>query len=178
MPLTLLATAVLAPLSLQAGIVNPEAIRNDAPETWIVEYPRIIRPFVVRYRTCLSTSDRRVTGTPDFEQQHRKDIPRCAKQRKAAMDASAAEMVGAKSALNAQQLNAVFETVGLIHVARGRDMDDQFKQRVAASDRAKAQYDEERAKGLILELHDASVVKSRSELQSADASANPQKVID
>lgn len=150
--------------SLQGAAESAVAVQNDDPETWVVEYPRIIRPFVVQYRQCLNVSDRRVTGKPDFEEQHRTDIPRCAKEREKVMMGAEAEMAGAKTRLNTAQLNAVFDTVGFIHVARGRDLDDQFRQRVVASQQAQTQYFDEKPKGLVLELFDASVVKSRAEL--------------
>ncbi|MEM7689475.1 MAG: hypothetical protein AAF291_10680 [Pseudomonadota bacterium] len=161
---TFLGLAMSLPLTLQGAAETVIAVKNDDPETWVVEYPRIIRPFVVQYRQCLNVSDRRVTGQADFEQQHRTDIPRCAKQREKVMMGAAAEMAGAKTRLNAAQLDAVFDTVGFIHVARGRDLDDQFRQRVVASERAQTQYFDEKPKGLVLELFDASVVKSRAEL--------------
>ncbi len=165
MLLSSLSLALAFPLSLQSGHVTAQAIRNDNPQTWVVEYPRIIQPFVVRYRRCLNLSDRRVTGEADFEIQHRSDIPRCEKQRRQDMADATAEMDGAKTFLSADQLQAVFDTVEAIHVARGRDLDKQFKLRTAASQQAQQDYRDEKAPGLVLQLVDASVVKSRAELQ-------------
>jgi len=178
MILTSLAFALSVPLSLQGVGEAVTAIKNDDPETWTVEYPRIIRPFVVEYRQCLNVSDRRVTGSADFEAQHRTDIPRCVEQRAKSLASAKAEMVGAKSQLSDAQLAAVFDTVGFIHVARGRDLDDQFKQRLAASERAKAQYQKDKPKGLVLELHDGSVVKSRAEIEGQAVSATEKKAMD
>jgi hypothetical protein len=161
-----LSLALVFPLSLQSGHVTAQAIRNDNPESWVVEYPRIIQPIVARYRRCLNLSDRRVTGEADFEVQHRADIPRCAKQRGEDMAAAAAEMEGAKTSLGTDQLKAVFDTIEAIHVARGRDLDNQFKLRTAATRRAQQTYREQKSPGLVLDLVDASVVKSRAELQS------------
>lgn len=178
MLLTFLGLAMSLPLSLQGAAETAIAVKNDDPETWVVEYPRIIRPFVVQYRQCLNVSDRRVTGEPDFEQQHRTDIPRCAKAREKSMMGATNEMAGAKTRLSSAELGAVFDTVGFIHVARGRDMDNQFRQRVAASQGAQTQYFENKPKGLVLELFDASVVKSRAELSAPTPKTDQNKAID
>ena len=43
----------LAPLlALQSAGSAPLAIENDAPETWTLEYPRLIQPYVTDYRRC------------------------------------------------------------------------------------------------------------------------------
>ncbi len=169
---TSLAAAISLPLAFQGAAQSAKVVKNDDPETWVVEYPRIIRPFVVQYRQCLNLSDRRVTGNPDFEDQHRTDIPRCLKEREQALSSARAEMVGAKTQLSEPELTAVFDTVGFIHVARGRDLDDQFRQRVVASERARAQYQQDKPKGLVLELYDGSVVKSRAELEGTAQATN------
>lgn len=157
-------------MSLQGAAESASVVKNDDPETWTVEYPRIIRPFVVNYRSCLNGSDRRVTGEPNFEAQHRTDIPRCAKARNEAITASITEMAGAKSKLSQQELDTLFTNIGLIHVARGRDLDDQFKQRIAAAEAARSRYEDEKPKGLVLELQDASVVKARvEEIQASES---------
>ena len=170
--------STIAPLiALQGAGESAVAIKNDTPETWTVEYPRIIRPFVVRYRQCLNISNRRVTGRPDFEDQHRTDVPRCVEDRKEAMEGARAEMATAKTRLNATELNAVFETVAQIHIARGRDLDDQFKQRVAAAQAANTQYEEKRPEGLVLELLDGSVVKTRAQTEAEAAMASQNKAV-
>lgn len=153
--------------SLQGASDSAVAIKNDNPETWTVEYPRLIRPFVVEYRKCLNVSDRRVTGSADFEMQHRSDVPRCEKAAEKAKAQSNEAMRGAKTALSPAEVDQLFGDIGLIHIARGRDLDDQFRQRVAAAAAAKERYEETRPRGLVIELRDASVVKARTD-------ANPQ----
>lgn len=165
------------PFGLQGATDSAVAVINDDPETWTVEYPRIIRPYVLRYRKCLNVADRRVTGNPDFEEQHRIDVPRCVEEREDAMEGARVEMSTAKTRLVPAELHAVFETVARIHVARGRDLDDQFKQRVAATEAARAQYENEKPKGLVLELHDGSVVKSRAEIEGMADIANEDRAI-
>ena len=167
-----LSVPTILPTTLQGAAQSAKVVKNDDPETWVVEYPRLIRPFVVQYRQCLNVSDRRVTGKPDFEMQHRLDLPRCEEEREDAMAGATSEMAGAKTRLDPSQLTAVFDTVGFIHIARGRDLDDQFRRRVIATQNAKTTYEEERPKGLVLELFDASVVKSRAEIQAAEAASD------
>jgi len=175
--LTLSIGAMALPLSLQGASDSAVAVINDDPETWTVEYPRIIRPYVLRYRQCLNVSDRRVTGNPDFEAQHRIDVPRCVEEREDAMEGARVEMSTAKTRLRPAELDAVFETVARIHVARGRDLDDQFKQRVAATEAARTRYENEKPKGLVLELHDGSVVKSRAEIEGTAGTVSESKAV-
>ena len=70
-------TLLIAPLIALQGVGQaPVAIENDAPETWTLEYPRLIQPFVADYRRCLAVQMRTVRGKADFEAQHRSDLPR------------------------------------------------------------------------------------------------------
>lgn len=166
----MISTAIALAMSLQGATETAVAITNDNPETWSVEYPRVIRPYVVEYRRCLNIANRRVTGEANFEMQHRSDIPRCAEV-KAENKANALEaMRGAKTAISAQEVEALFQNIGQIHIARGRDFDDQFMLLVKRSEQARADYEESRPKGLVIELHDASVVKSAAEVAGQRAS--------
>lgn len=162
-------TSLALVMALQNSGETLEAVRNDDPETWSVEYPRIVRPFVVKYRQCLNISDRRVTGEADFEAQHRSDIPRCAKKRKAAIEGATAEMQGAKTRLSASEIDTLFRNIGLIHIARGRDLDEQFTGRLTRMTAVRTQYEEDKPKGLVLELVNGSVVKSRADAQSPES---------
>ncbi len=150
-------------ISLQGAGETAVAIRNDDPKTWSVEYPRLIEPFVVQYRNCLYSSDRRVTGEANFEAQHAGDIPRCATLAETAKLAANEAMRGAKTAIGPEEVDQLFRNIGLIHVARGRDLDDQFRQRMTAAQNTSSQYENERPRGLVLELRDASVVKARTD---------------
>ena len=167
-----------APLAaLQSAGDAAIAIKNDDPETWVVEYPRIIRPYVQDYRRCLNVSNRRVTGVADFEEQHRSDIPRCEEEREEAAASAMRVLDGAKTTMSSQEIATLFDNIGRIHVARGRDLDDQFKQRLTGADRAQdAYYAERERKGLVIEMRDASVVKSRMEIEGRTApDNNPNK---
>lgn len=161
--MTTLSLALAPLLSLQAVGEAPVAIKNDTPETWTVEYPRIISPFIDDYRRCLNVVDRRVTGEADFEKQHRADVTRCEA-------ASAKAQEGANTVLGNRgnydeytpaDVAEVFDHIGRIHVARGADLDKQFVMRMQGAERAQDAYERERPKGLVIELRDASVVKAR-----------------
>jgi len=173
----MLLTSLALVLSLQSSGETFTAVTNDDPETWVVEYPRVIRPFVVQYRQCLNVSDRWVRGKADFEEQHRTDIPRCAEERETAIKGAAAEMASAKTKLNQDELNTLFRNIGLIHVERGRDLDDQFRNRVAASEAAIEEFNDNRPKGLVMELVDGSVVKSRAEVEARTDGAGQSKAV-
>lgn len=63
--------ALIAPLlALQSVGEAVVAVKNDNPETWSVEYPRLIQPFVADYRRCLAVTNRRVTGTANIGRIH------------------------------------------------------------------------------------------------------------
>ena len=88
-------TLALAPLiALQSAGTAPVAIENDAPETWTLEYPRIIQPYVEDYRRCLTIRLRRVTGEADFEMQHRDDVAACDTESQEAQGAALAALGG------------------------------------------------------------------------------------
>lgn len=161
---TALALSLSLPLSLQGAAETAVAIKNDDPETWSVEYPRLIRPYVVKYRTCLNVSNRMVTGQPDFEIQHQRDIPRCAETEAEAKANALTAMRGAKTAISAEEVNILFRNIGLIHVARGRDLDDQFIRRIRGAESARQTYEDNKREGLVIEMRDASVVKSAAEV--------------
>jgi hypothetical protein len=146
-------------------------IKNDNPETWTVEYPLLIQPQVADYRRCLVVTNRKISGKPDFEIQHTADLTRCAKRRDKAVAESNAALVGAKTTLSPAEVEALFDTIDRIHVARGRDQDNQFNMRIAAAEAASKTYQATRPKGLVIELRDASVVKARTDASAAAAAA-------
>lgn len=173
MPMFSLALAPL--LALQAAGQTPVAIQNDAPETWTVEYPRIITPFIQDYRRCLNVVNRMVSGEANLEEQHRSDIPRCAEKSLEAQ-AGANRVLSNRGELEdyaPADVAEVFEHIGRIHIARGADLDAQFVNRMASAERAETKYNETKPKGLIMDLIDASVVKSaidQSQKKNKDAS--------
>jgi hypothetical protein len=155
-------------LALQAVGEAAIAIKNDNPETWSVEYPRLIQPFVQDYRRCLKVTNRTVTGVANFEAQHAADLPRCAKVRDKAVADSNAELAGAKTAMSPEEVEQLFTNIGRIHIARGADLDKQFRQRMAGAEAASTAYETTRPKGLVIELRDASVVKARTDATAPD----------
>lgn len=169
MPAPLFATLVAPLLALQSAGEAVVAIRNDNPETWSVEYPRLIQPYVQDYRRCLGVTNRIVTGVADFEAQHAADLPRCAARRAKAVADSNAALEGAKTAMSAEEIEQLFTNIGRIHVARGADLDKQFRQRLAGAEAASNAYEANRPKGLVIELRDASVVKARTDATAPDA---------
>ncbi|MEM6909565.1 MAG: hypothetical protein AAF494_12895 [Pseudomonadota bacterium] len=171
--LTTAATTIIAPLlALQALGEDAVAIKNDNPETWTVEYPRVIRPFVVEYRQCLNVSNRVVTGEADFEEQHRADLPRCAEAAQRLIGESNSAMDGAKTTISPAEVSQLFANIGQIHIARGRDLDQQFTRRLSAAARAEDSYEATKPEGLIIELRDASVVKAAVEQASSLATSD------
>lgn len=165
---------ILAPLmALQSVGSAPVAIENDAPETWTLEYPRVIQPYVADYRRCLTGQMRRVTGEANFETQHRSDVEKCTGDFEQAMEDPNRVLVGRGeyADLTPTDVREIFEHVGRIHIARGADLDNQFTYIQRMMRVHQEQYDNERPKGLVLELHDASVVKARTDATAAAAEA-------
>ncbi len=148
---------LLAPLFvLQSSGEAVVAIKNDNPETWTVEYPRLIQPQVQEYRRCLKVTNRTVTGVANFEAQHRTDLD------------------GAKTTMSPEEIERLFDNIGKIHVARGRDLDQQFTSRLSGAEAASTAYEAERPKGLVIELRDASVVKAQTDASAAAAAAKAE----
>ena len=157
---------LLAPaLALQAAGETPIAMENDAPESWTLEYPRLIQPYVADYRRCLVGRMRHVTGEATFEAQHRSDIPACEAAFDASLDGAREALAGRKhyADYTASDIRAILDRVARIHVARGADLDNQFRMRMQAIERGRAQYEQTKPRGLVLELRDASVVKARTD---------------
>ncbi len=165
----ILATLIAPFTLLQSAGEAAIAIKNDNPETWTVEYPRLIQPFVQDYRRCLAITDRRIAGKADFEAQHAGDVTRCTKARTKAIAEANAVLAGAKTTLSPEQVDTLFDNIGKIHIARGRDLDLQFNARLAGAAAATDAYEANKPKGLVIELRDASVVKARTDLTAPAA---------
>lgn len=167
--------ALVAPLlALQVAGESAVAVRNDNPETWSVEYLRLIQPQVASYRRCLAVTNRRIAGKADFQSQHAADVTRCAKARDTAISEANAALSGAKTTMAPAEIEQLFTNIGRIHVARGRDLDNQFTSRIAGAAAASEAYEAGRPKGLVIELRDASVVKARTDA-TAPGAANEDK---
>jgi len=151
-------------MGLQASGEAAIAIINDNPETWSVEYPRLIQPQVAEYRGCLSFRILYVSGVPDFEAQHRSDVPRCSAVREKAVAGSKAELTDSKTAFTDAEIEALFDAIGTIHIQRGRDLDQQFARRIEAAARAEAEGPPPRPAPLVIDLPDPTVVKSNEQV--------------
>ena len=165
----MIATLVAPLIALQSAGEAAVAIKNDNPETWSVEYPRLIQLQVADYRRRLGVTDRRIAGKADFEAQHASDIARCAERRAKAVGESNELLAGARTTLSPAEVEQLFTNIGRIHVARGRDLDQQFTARIAGAAAASDAYEAGRRKGLVIELRDASVVKARTDASAAAA---------
>ena len=124
----LIAASLAATLAMQGLVEIPQAVVPDNPETWVTEYPRVIQPLVHDYRRCLNYADRRFRGLADFEQQHSEDLPRCAKLKEMLIEKSEEALREGRWSeyLAPERAHEVFDTVGYIHIARGRDFDNQL----------------------------------------------------
>ena len=160
-------------LALQSTGQVPVAIENDDPETWTVEYPRLIQPFVDDYRRCLGNHISQITGEANFEQQNRAAVDACQIEFEVAQQGANEILAGREryADYSAEQVRILFSRISLIHIARGADLDSQFTLFQRSQQAAVQEYQAERPKGLVLELHDASVVKSRTDATAAAAEA-------
>ena len=128
----MLVSTILMVMNLQATAETAVAIPDPDPETWVLEYPRLIQPYVQDYHRCLNYADRRLTGEANFEIQHRSDLPRCDKVAQQAMADANAVLRSRKRNTETPpaEVARIFATVGNIHIARGRDLDEQFVRRI------------------------------------------------
>lgn len=166
----MIVAAFLAPLlALQSTGEAALAVKNDNPETWTVEYPLLIKPYVADYRRCLAVTNRRIAGKADFESQHAGDVARCIAARTKAVADSNEVLAGAKTTLSPEEVDRLFDNIGKIHIARGRDLDQQFLMRLAGAEAAGEAYEANKPKGLVIELRDASVVKARTDATAPKA---------
>ncbi|MEL6239393.1 MAG: hypothetical protein AAFQ90_12495 [Pseudomonadota bacterium] len=160
--------ASLAFIPLASQVVVDVVVRNDNPETWVLEYPQRLQPYVSDYRDCLNRANRTTTGEPDFEMWHRSDLSRCEKERAQAVAKSNEVSGRSEEGLSEAEVEELFMKVESIHISRGRDLDDQLRERLAASAATTRKYENVKPKGLVLELRDANIVQSRAELEVAD----------
>ena len=100
---------------------------------WELSYHTAIRFHIGDYRRCLNYGNRIVRGEPDMEMQHRADVPRCRKARDEAIEASINTLRDREiKVMNEDDVREAFRVVGLIHIERGKNIDDQFVRRRAA----------------------------------------------
>lgn len=172
-----LALALAPLLAMQHVGDQAVAITNENPETWTIVYPRPLYRFVDDYRRCLRIQMRRITGEADFEAQHRSDAARCAEVREQAITDGYARLVanGTFQDFDEAAVRQIFDDVDRIHIARGADLDQQFTLVQRMRQEAREEYEANKPRGLVLELHDASVVKARTDATAAAAEAAYQE---
>ena len=113
------------------------------PETWELSYDVAMSPYVDDYKKCLGYGDQRYNGTPNIEQQHRADVPRCAKVREKAIVESNAAVArrGRTATMPPEAVEEAFKVLGYIHIQRGRNFDDQYKLQQRAAEERRRQYE-------------------------------------
>lgn len=135
----MISTAIALAMGLQGTAAAPaaEEIGRDletGQKQWTFEYDIAILPYIEDYKRCLNYANRIARGAPDFEEQHREDLPRCADVKAKAVAASkdVLERRGLTEIMSFEDVDRTFEVVGLIHIERGRHIDTQFADRVRA----------------------------------------------
>jgi len=114
-------------------VQTPKGIEDERGYVrWQLSYHVSISPYVKDYRRCLNYANRIARGVPDMEMQHRADLPRCVKARNTAVASSidVLERRGLTDLMSGEQVERAFEVIGLIHIDRGKNLDDQFVKRV------------------------------------------------
>lgn len=106
----------------------------NGQKQWTFEYDIAITPYVEDYKRCLNYANRIARGVPDFEAQHRADIPRCEEERATAVAASkeVLERRELTDLMSFADVDRTFDIIGRIHVERGRHIDSQFAERLSA----------------------------------------------
>lgn len=122
--------ASLAVVLMTQAVPTPD-VEPVLSETWELRYDVAITPFVDDYRRCLNYGNRIASGVADFEAQHRTDIPRCAKVYEKSLSAAnrMMERRGRSDVFTPTDVKRAFDTIGYIHIQRGRFIDDRFQQR-------------------------------------------------
>lgn len=164
-------------LALQTTGETAVAVLPDDPETWVVEYPRIIEDDVDAYYGCLRSRNVSV-GNEDggvFEVQHRAHVPMCAQQLEKSVNSAVALLEGRKhyEAFTPQKIAAVFKTLEYIHISRGRDLDDRLRLHLSEHstyDAAYQQTPEQVSGGEQIEADLPPATQAASKATSQDAS--------
>ena len=136
--LILTAGAVLA--MAQQSSQNVTALYPEDRETWVLEYPAVIAPYVEDYYSCLKGGSYAIGPGREFEGQYREDIPRCAEEA-SSFEQQAAERLSASASgrdMTQGDVARIFETVRRVHVARGRSLDQTIGTNLRASEATRA----------------------------------------
>ena len=129
-------TSIALALAMQNTGESVVAVHPKIPQTWTLEYPVVIRPYVRDYYHCLQQGLKKIDGETTFESQHRLDIPRCDEDAAELVEQSKARIARSKQPdlFSDAEVEMVFETIRQIHIARGRDIDAQIAMRVQTND--------------------------------------------
>ncbi|MEM9312904.1 MAG: hypothetical protein AAGA34_15785 [Pseudomonadota bacterium] len=116
---------------------------TKAPETWELSYDIAMQPYLEDYKKCLGYGNRIFDGNPNVEAQHRADIPRCLGVREEATEESNAAIArrGRTEDMPPAAVDEAFETIGQIHVLRGRNLDALFQLQMRALEERRIRYE-------------------------------------
>lgn len=135
LPTAILTAGAVLALAQQSS-QNITALYPEERETWVLEYPAVIAPYVEDYYSCLKGGSYAIGSGRGFEVQYREDIPRCADEaagfeqesnQRLATSASGRDMAPGDVA-------RIFETVRGVHVARGRSLDQTIRTNLRSSE--------------------------------------------
>ncbi|MDY7096503.1 MAG: hypothetical protein SXU28_00035 [Pseudomonadota bacterium] len=116
------------------------------PEKWELSYDIAMLPYMDDYKRCLGYTDLQFEGERDsqpvFERQYRMDLPRCAGVRAEAISQSNAALGrrGRSEIFTPADVSEAFDTLGYIHIQRGRNLDAQLKLYARAFEEKKRAY--------------------------------------
>ena len=136
--------SVVLAMAMQAAGTTAIAIDPDDPQTWVLEYPLVIEEDIAEYTGCLRSQMLTAPGDklPEFEAQHRLHIPLCSKQRAKAIGRanSTLDRLGNYSEFTPDWVERTFQTIEVIHIERGRDIDNRLSLHVSEHARYNAAY--------------------------------------
>lgn len=139
-------TAMLA-ASVQTTSTDSESVLGGTeytklPETWELTYDIAMQPYVTDYKNCLEHTNLIFDGRPNVEEQHRAALPRCAEIRAEGILRANAVLArrGRTDTMPPEQVTEAFDTLGYIHIQRGRNLDQQFTLQMRAAEERQRQY--------------------------------------
>ncbi|KWV91449.1 hypothetical protein [Erythrobacter sp. YT30] len=143
------------PIAMFVAITQPAPVTDESvlggseytklPETWELTYDIAMQPYVSDYKNCLEHTNLILDGRPNVEQQHRAALPRCAEVRAEAIAQSNAVLArrGRTDTMPPAKVTEAFDTLGNIHIQRGRNLDQQFELQIRATEERRRKYEEQ-----------------------------------
>lgn len=115
------------------------------PETWELVYDIAMKPYIDDYKRCLGYGNLMFNGTANVERQHRARLTSCADVRVEAIALSnvALSRRGRTEKMPHADVEKAFDTLGYIHIQRGRNLDQQFQLHVRAMEERQRRYAEQ-----------------------------------